>query len=72
MNRWQHAKGRLSQYWQRQQSRRVLVGIIIGISLLVGIGVGIYRNWPTAEEAVTVNPVSREEVATVVQPRWKK
>ena len=69
MNRWQHAKGRLSQYWQRQQSRRVLVGIIIGISLLVGIGVGIYRNWPTAEEAVTVNPVSREEVAAVVQAK---
>lgn len=67
MNRWHTAKNRLSQFWHKRESRRVLVGIIIGIALLAGIGIGIYRAWPAAEETVTINPVSREEVNALVQ-----
>ncbi len=67
MNYWQTTKTKLSQLWYKRESRRVLVGIIIGIALLAGIGVGIYRALPATEQAVTINPVSREEVNELVQ-----
>ncbi len=69
MERWRTAGSRFQQYWRKRESRRVLVGIIIGLSLLAGLGIGILRNWPQAGEMATVNPVSREEMDAVIQDR---
>lgn len=69
MQVWRKFKTRLKLAWHRDENRRLFVGVIIGLSLLVGIGLGIYRAWPSEEPVVTTNPVSREELDDLVQER---
>ncbi len=66
MKYWYRTKTKLSQFWHKRESRRVLVGIIIGFALLAGMGIGIYRALPAAEETLTIKPVSREEVNDLI------
>ena len=70
MQAWRNFKNRLRLAWYREENRRLFVGIVIGFSLIVGIGIGVFRAWTTQEEpALTPNPVSREELEEVVQER---
>lgn len=67
MQRWRLFKTKVYQTWSDREKQKVLAGILIGLSLIVGIGLGIYGNWPHEERVITSNPLSREEVEAVVQ-----
>ncbi|HBG01530.1 MAG TPA: hypothetical protein DDW87_08165 [Firmicutes bacterium] len=67
MQGWRRATDRLRQAWYRRENRRLLVLVVIGISLIAGIGVGIYRDWPSEEPVVTPPAVTLEELEAVVQ-----
>lgn len=69
MQAWQSFKNRLRLAWYREENRRLFVGVVIGLSLIVGIGLGVYRAWPREEPALTPSTVSREELEEVVQER---
>ncbi len=69
MQWWRNVTHRLRQAWYRRENQKLLVAIVIGISLIAGIGVGVYRNWPS-EEPVATNPsMSWEELEAVVEDR---
>lgn len=68
MQRWKEIRNNIEQALYKKENRRVLAGILVGLSLIIGIGLGIYLNWPIVEEElVVVNPVSREEMDAAVQ-----
>ena len=69
MQVWRNFKHRLKLAWYRQENRRLFVGIVVGLSLILGIGIGIYRAWPSEEPVVSTNPISREELDAVVHER---
>lgn len=69
MQAWRNFKNKLRLAWYREENQRLFVGVVIGLSLIVGIGLGIYRAWPSEEAALTPNSVSREELEEVVQER---
>lgn len=66
MRVWQKFKDKLKAAWRRRESRRVLMAIVIGLSLIAGMGLGVYRAWPQEEPAAAANPVTREEVDELV------
>lgn len=69
MQVWRKLKDRLRTAWQKRTSRRVLMAIVIGLSLLAGMGLGIYRAWPQEQPAAAVNPVTREELDELVEEK---
>ena len=66
MQRWRALKIKINQSWHNWERRMLLLGIVAGLSLIIGIGLGVYRNWPVEEQVSTVNPVSREELEAAV------
>lgn len=69
MQRWKSVIRKIRQALNRREHQTLLLMIVIGFSLIAGIGVGIYRNW-TPEEPVSVTPqVSLDELEAVVQER---
>lgn len=67
MQFWRALKIRIYQSWHNWESRKWLVGIVAGLSLIIGIGLGVYLNWPVEERVPTVNPVSREEMELAIE-----
>lgn len=61
-NKWRHTWYNLSQH-------KVFVGILIGLSLIVGIGLGVYRSWPVEEPVSNMNLISREELESALETR---
>ncbi len=69
MQIWRNITDKLRQAWYRRDNQRLLVLVVVGISLIAGIGVGMYRN-RTPEEAALVAPqVGLDELEAVVQER---
>ncbi|MCK9526220.1 MAG: peptidoglycan DD-metalloendopeptidase family protein [Limnochordia bacterium] len=69
MQVWRNITDKLRQAWYRRDKQKLLVVIVAGISMIAGIGLGVYRNW-TPEEAVLVAPqVSLDQLEEVVQER---
>lgn len=69
MQAWRNVTIKLRQAWYRRELQRLIVAIVVGISLIAGIGIGIYRNWLSEEPVVTAPSVSLEELEAVVQER---
>jgi hypothetical protein len=69
MRAWRIVKDRLRQAWYRRDRQKILVFIMIGVSLLAGIGVGMYRTWPSEEPAATAPQLSLEDLEAVVEER---
>lgn len=67
MEYWQGVKRKFQQFWNKAESRKLIIGILLGLALITGIGVGAYRGRPGTEETPVINAVSREEVDLVVQ-----
>lgn len=66
MQFWQRFKTKIRLVWNKNQ--KVIIFMLLGIALLTGMGIGIYRHWPPIEEeAAVIQPVSREEMELVVQ-----
>lgn len=66
MQRWQRLRLQVYQSWQSCQKRRMLIAIVAGLSLIVGIGLGMYRIGPGPVETPVVNPVSHEDLEAAV------
>jgi len=69
MRVWQKFRDKLRASVQRPETRRAVTGMVIGLSLLAGIGIGAYRAWPAEEPASAVNVVTRDELNDLVQER---
>ena len=69
MQVWRNIRDKLRHAWYRRDNQRLLVLVVVGISVIAGIGVGIYRNWSPEEPAIVVPQVSLEELEAVVQER---
>ena len=69
MQIWRNITDKLRQAWYRRDNQRLMILVMVGISLIAGIGVGMYRN-RTPEEAALVAPqVGLDELEAVVQER---
>lgn len=69
MQAWRNIKDKLRLAWYRRENQRLIIFIVIGISLIAGIGLGIYRNWPSEEPVIVAPQVSLEDLETIVQER---
>ncbi|HKM43299.1 MAG TPA: hypothetical protein VJZ70_04850, partial [Limnochordia bacterium] len=69
MQVWRNITDKLRQAWYRRDKQNLLVFIVVGISLIAGMGLGIYRNWTFEEPVLTAPQVSIEELEEVVQER---
>jgi murein DD-endopeptidase MepM/ murein hydrolase activator NlpD len=72
MRAWRIVKDRLRQAWYRRDRQKILIFIMIGVSLLAGIGVGMYRTWPSEEPAATAPQLSLEDLEAVVEERVQR
>ena len=69
MQAWRNGLNRLRVAWHRRENQRLFVAIVVGLSLILGIGVGVYRNWPSDEVVSTNQQVSVEELEELVETR---
>lgn len=69
MQAWVRIKAKLRQAWRKLDGQIVLMFIVIGLSLIAGIGVGIYRNWVQEEPASVVPQMNLEEIEALVEER---
>ncbi|NMA62392.1 MAG: hypothetical protein GX956_10965, partial [Firmicutes bacterium] len=54
MGRWQAFRVKINQSWYSWERRRLLITIVAGLSLILGLGIGMYRNWPVEEQPPVV------------------
>ena len=66
MGRWQAFRVKINQSWYSWERRRLLITIVAGLSLILGLGIGMYRNWPVEEQPPVVNTVSQEELESAI------
>lgn len=69
MQAWRNLKSKLRTAWYRRENQRLFAAIVIGLSLLAGMGLGIYRQWPVEEPAASPYQVSQEELGELVEER---
>lgn len=69
MQVWRSFRDKLRAAWYRRENRKVIMGIVIGLSLIVGMGLGMYRAWPAEQPTAAANTVTREELDDLVLER---
>ena len=69
MQAWRSVSDRLRQAWYRRENQRLLILIVIGLALITGIGIGVFRNWPAEEAVLTPPAVTLEDLEAVVEQR---
>ena len=71
MQTWRKLKTKVMQTWETTD-QKVLVLILLGLALLAGMGLGIYRNWPQPEQPAALQAVGDEEMKIVVQAQVER
>ncbi|NMB20808.1 MAG: M23 family metallopeptidase [Firmicutes bacterium] len=69
MQVWRSITDKLRQAWYRRDKQKLLVFIVAGLSMIAGIGLGVYRNSTYQETALMTPQVSLAELEEVVQDR---